>query len=314
MTRLDLSVSIAGIQMKNPIMPASGTFAEEMAEIIDLNTLGALVTKSVTKSPRMGNKGPRMAETTAGMINAVGIQSKGADALCKNSVPFYAQFASPLIVSISADTAEDFAALAAQVSVPGVAALEVNISCPNLEDDGRSYAMDPHQTHRVISLVRKSTSLPIFAKLTPNANAIADIGLAAEHAGADALVVANTLLAMSINISTRRPSVGNVMGGLSGPCIKPVIVRMVYQTYKKVNIPIIGCGGICSVEDVIEYMLAGASAVQIGTYNFVNPTGMAQIIQDLEEYAIKNGISKITDLVGAVQDDSRDFTGEALAF
>lgn len=314
MSQLDMTVSIAGISMRNPVMPASGTFAEEMAQIMDLNRLGALVTKSVTKHPRMGNPGPRMAETTAGMINAVGIQSKGVQALCEKSIPFYAQFESPLIVSISADTADDFADMATLLSVPGVAALEVNISCPNLEDNGRSYAMDPHQTYRVIEQIRKSTSLPIFAKLTPNSNSIADVAVAAEHAGADALVIANTLLAMSIDVITRKPAVGNVMGGLSGPSIKPIIVRMVYQAYKRVNIPIIGCGGICNAEDVIEYMLAGASAIQVGTYNFVNPLGMIEIIRGVEEFASKHGIYRLKDLIGAVQDGSGDLATEAVAF
>jgi dihydroorotate dehydrogenase (NAD+) catalytic subunit len=300
---VDMSVSIGGITFKNPVMSASGTFSEDFHQAIDFNRLGALVTKSVTPNPRMGNRGPRVAETTAGMINAVGIQSKGVDEFIKKSIPFYQKYNSPLIVSISADTVDDFVRLAEQLSIEGVDALEVNISCPNLEDNGKSYAMDPAQTYRVMTEVRKASSLPLFAKLTPNSSHISEIALAAEEAGSDGLVVANTILAMAINVETRKPKVGNVMGGLSGPAIKPIIVRMVYQVAQAVNIPIIGCGGICTAEDAIEYMVAGASVVQVGTYSFVNPTGMLEIIQGMEQYALRHGLSKITDVVGTVQID-----------
>jgi dihydroorotate dehydrogenase (NAD+) catalytic subunit len=302
-SKVDMSVSLGGITFKNPIMSASGTFSEDFDQAIDFNQLGALVTKSVTPNPRMGNKGPRVAETTAGMINAVGIQSKGVDEFIKKSIPFYKKYNSPLMVSISADTVDDFAKLAAQLSIDGVDALEVNISCPNLEDNGKSYAMDPDQTYRVMTEVRKASPCPLFAKLTPNSSNIAEIALAAEEAGSDALVVANTILAMAIDVATGKPKVGNVMGGLSGPAIKPIIIRMVYQVAQAVKIPIIGCGGICTAEDAIEYMIAGASAVQVGTYSFVNPTGMIDIIQGMEKYAIRHGLSKITDVVGTVKID-----------
>lgn len=300
MSEIDMEVSIGGVLMKNPVMPASGTFAEEAAQIFDLNVLGALVTKSVTRYPRMGNIGPRIAETTVGMINAVGIQSKGSQSMLNTSIPFYQQYNSPLIISISADTADEFIDLAQELSVPGVAALEINISCPNLEDDGRSYAMDPAQTFRVVDYIKKKTKIPLFAKLTPNTNAITEVAIAAEAAGADAVVVANTMLSMAIDVESRKPKIGNIMGGLSGPCIKPIILRMVYQVYKKVGIPIIGCGGICSAEDAIEYMMAGASAVQVGTYNFVNPIGMVDIIQGMKEHAIRHKISSLNDIVGSV--------------
>jgi dihydroorotate dehydrogenase (NAD+) catalytic subunit len=286
-------------------MSASGTFSEDFAQVIDFNLLGALVTKSVTPNPRLGNRGPRAAETIAGMINAVGIQSKGADAFIKYAIPFYKQFDSPLIVSISADTADDFAKLAAKLSIDGVAALEVNISCPNLEDNGRSYAMDAAQTYQVMTQIRKASDLPLFAKLTPNASNIAEIALAAESAGADAVVVANTFLAMAIDVESRKPKVGNIMGGLSGPCIKPIIVRMVYQVAKTVNIPVIGCGGICTDEDAIEYMIAGASAVQVGTYSFVNPTGILEITRGMEQYAIRHGLSAIREIVNTVNVDEK---------
>jgi dihydroorotate dehydrogenase (NAD+) catalytic subunit len=298
MSNIDMSVSIGSLHLANPIMSASGTFSEDYHQAIDFNKLGALVTKSITPNKRMGNKGPRIAETTAGMINAVGIQSKGIDAFISKSIPFYQQFSSPLIVSISADTSTDFARLAKQLTIDGVAALEVNISCPNLEDSGKSYAMDPVQTYKVMKEVRAATHLPLLAKLTPNTSNITEVAKAAEKAGSDALVVANTILAMAIDVETRKPKVGNVMGGLSGPAIKPIIVRMVYQVAQAVNIPIIGCGGVSSAYDALEYMIAGASAVQVGTYSFVHPTGMLDILDGMTEYAQRHGISKITDLVG----------------
>ncbi len=295
-----LKVNIGGVEMKNPIMPASGTFSEEYAQVIDFNSLGALVTKSVTPEPRMGNFGPRVAETPCGMINAVGIQSKGVEAFICQSIPFYKQFSSPLIVSISANTADRFAELASRLTLDGVAGLEVNISCPNLEDNGRSFAMDAQQTYQVIKRIRKATHLPLWAKLTPNASNIVEIAVAAEQAGADALVVANTILAMAIDVKNRKPKVGNIMGGLSGPAVKPIIVRMVYQVAKQVNIPVIGCGGITSVEDVLEYMIAGASAVQVGTYSFVNPYGMCEIIEGLQNYLYKHNLSSVNELVGSI--------------
>ncbi|MHB1627836.1 MAG: dihydroorotate dehydrogenase [Bacilli bacterium] len=300
-----MRVAVGGLMLQNPVMPASGTFGEEMAQVIDFNALGALVTKSVTPLPRTGNRSPRVAETIAGMLNSVGIQGKGVTAFVRDTVPFYRAFHSPLVVSISADTADEFADLASSATVPGVAALEVNISCPNLEDDGRSYAMDPVQTRRVLEKVRAATRLPLWAKLTPNTGALTEVAQAAEAAGADALVVANTILAMAIDVETKKPKIGNVMGGLSGPAIKPIIVRMVYQTARAVHIPIIGCGGVASGNDALEYLLAGASAVQVGTYNFVQPTAMPTIIAEIKEYAERHGVSRIADLIGAAQQGQR---------
>lgn len=311
MSQVDMRVALGDLILKNPVMPASGAFGEELAEVLDFNRLGALVTKSVTPDARNGNRGPRIAETTAGIINAVGIQSKGIEATLKQTIPFYRQFHSPLIVSVSADTADDFARSVQRMNVDGVHALEVNISCPNLEDNGKSYAMDPVQTERVIRGVRNATDKPLLVKLTPNTNDIVQVAQAAAAAGADALVVANTILAMAINIETRKPKVGNVMGGLSGPAIKPIIVRMVYQVAQSVAIPVIGCGGISSAADAIEYMIAGATAVQVGTSTFVDPAGMLKIIDGIEEFAVCQGIQKITDLVGTIEvpaADARKFT------
>ncbi|MBX6394149.1 MAG: dihydroorotate dehydrogenase [Alicyclobacillaceae bacterium] len=293
-----LAVDIAGLRLKNPVMPASGAFSEDLAEILDFRELGALVTKSVTLLPRSGNPGPRCVETPAGMLNAVGIQNKGADYFLSHQLPFYRQFETPLIVSISGNTVEEFARLAEKLTAPGVRALEVNISCPNLEENGRAFAMEATATYRAVKAVREATSLPVFAKLTPNTNDVVSIAQAAKEAGADAVVVANTILGMAIDVVTRRPKLGNITGGLSGPAVKPIILRMVYQIYQEVDIPIIGCGGICSAEDVLEYLLAGAQAVQVGTYSFVHPRGMIQIIRDLEAYVEREGIGWIGELTG----------------
>ncbi|GMA65103.1 dihydroorotate dehydrogenase [Alicyclobacillus fastidiosus] len=300
MTNVDLHVKIGSLTIKNPVMPASGTFSEDLANVFDISRLGAVVTKSVVPDARLGNPSPRAAETAAGMLNAVGIQSKGVDAFIAHTIPFYRNFDVPLVVSISAETADRFAEMAGRLTLNGVSALEVNISCPNLEDNGRSYAMDPAQTERVVTAVRRTTPLPLIVKLTPNTNDIVDVALAAESAGADAVLIANTFLAMAIDIETRRPKLGNIMGGLSGPAIKPIVLRMVYQAARRLHVPVIGCGGICSAEDALEYLIAGATAVQVGTYTFVQPSGMLDIIDGIERYAERHGVTQIGDLVNTV--------------
>lgn len=284
-------------------MPASGCFSHEYAQAMDLGRLGALVTKSVTLKRRIGNPVPRVAETDSGMLNSIGIPSNGLLYFVDRIIPHYAGVASPLVASVSADTAEEFAAACEALSVPGVAAIEANISCPNLEADGRAFAMSPTDTHRAITQIKRSTRVPIWAKLTPNVADIAEIARAAEDAGADALVVANTLLGMAIDPETRKPRLGNVMGGLSGPAIRPVIVRMVFQCARAVRIPVIGCGGILSAEDAVEHLLAGASAVQIGTASFLDPAAMLRIIDGLADYCERQGVARVADLTGAVRLD-----------
>jgi dihydroorotate dehydrogenase (NAD+) catalytic subunit len=294
----DLSVSIGALRLKNPVMPASGTFGAELARLFDLNMLGALVTKSVTPNARTGNPLPRLCETSSGMLNSIGIPSRGLGYFLDQIVPLYADLAPPLIASISADTVEQFGDAAAQVTVAAIAAIEANISCPNLEADGRAFAMSPDATYDAIGAMKRRTSLPIWAKLTPNTADIAAIARAAEDAGADAVVVANTILGMAIDVETQRAKLGNVMGGLSGPAIKPIILRMVYQCARAVRIPIIGCGGISTAEDAVEYMLAGATAVQIGTATFIRPLAMRDTILGLAAFCERRGLRALRDLVG----------------
>lgn len=299
----DLRVSIGSLLLKNPVMPASGCFAHEYADAMDLSRLGAVVTKSVTPKRRIGNPVPRVAETDSGMLNSIGIPSSGLLHYVDKIVPHYKAVAAPLVASVSADTADEFAAACEALSVPGVAAIEANISCPNLEADGRAFAMSAQDTHRAISEIKRHARVPIWAKLTPNVTDIAEIARAAEAAGADAVVVANTLLGMAIDAQTRKPKLGNVMGGLSGPAVRPVIVRMVFQCARVVKIPVIGCGGVMNAADAVEYLLAGASAVQVGTASFLDPAAMLAVIDGLAAYCDSHGIARVAELTGGVRID-----------
>lgn len=301
--KADLSVRVGSLVLKNPVMPASGCFAFEYAEAMDLGRLGALVTKSVTPKKRIGNPVPRIAETHSGMLNSIGLPSHGLQHFLDEIAPRYAGIPAPLVASISADTADEFALGCETFSAPGVAAIEANISCPNLEADGRAFAMSAQDTYRAISAIKQRARVPIWAKLTPNVTDIAEIARAAEDAGADALVVANTFLGMAIDAETRKPKLGNVMGGLSGPAIRPIVVRMVFQCARAVKIPVIGCGGIVTAEDAVEHLLAGATAVQVGTASFLDPAVMIKVIDGLAAYCEHHGIERIADLTGAVSID-----------
>lgn len=304
---IDLSVNVKGVILQNPVMPASGTFAEGLSDIIDFNRLGGFVTKTFTAGKRAGNPVPRVCEFNGAMLNAIGIPSKGLIDYIENTIPFYREFQPPLIASISANTAAEFGELAARLNdTQGVSAIEANISCPNIEAHGKAFAIDPETTAQVIRSLRASTSLPLWAKLTPNTSDIIGVAQAAENEGCDALVVGNTLLGMAIDTETRRPRLGNIMGGLSGAAIKPIMLRMTYQCYKHVSIPVIGCGGISDVKDVIEYMLAGATAVQVGTATFVNPGIMVEIIDGLTEWCAMHGITHISELIGSLDDSPFD--------
>ncbi len=302
----DLVVEIGGLRLANPVMPASGTFAEGLALAVDLNRLGALVTKTVTRELRAGNPLPRVAEVLGGMLNAIGIPSKGVPYLLEQTVPLYRNWTPPLVVSISAPTVEGFANLAAEISVPGVAAIEANISCPNIEEDGKAFAMRAASTEAVVRALRAATHLPLWVKLTPNTGEVTEVARAAEAAGADALVVANTILAMSIDLQTFKPRLGNVMGGLSGPAVKPIVLRQVFQCSRVVRVPIIGCGGICTSEDAAEYMLAGATAVQVGTATFINTASMIEIIEGLDRFCEARGLSRVSQLTGALKHEETD--------
>lgn len=310
---VDLSVRVGAFEMANPVMPASGSFSTEYGQVIDLNRLGALVTKTVSRPFRAGNPPPRAAEVEAGMINCIGLPTNGIEYFLEKQLPEYASFAPPLVVSITAETPEDFAAMARDVTVPGVDAIEINISCPTRNPTGGNFALHAQNTGEVVRGIRAETYLPIWAKLSPNAGDVVSVAKAAEEAGADALTVANTLLAMRIDTETFRPVLGNKVGGMSGPAVKPIIMRMVYQVSKAVSIPVIGCGGICRAEDVVEYMLAGASAVELGYINFRNPTAMISIIEELEAWCGRRGIARIADLTGAVRDDMETDTLAAAA-
>lgn len=299
---VDMSVTIGGLTLANPVMPASGTFGEGLAGVVDYNSLGAMVTKTITAELRSGNPVPRVSELSNGMLNSIGIPSKGIDHFIAEALPFYRQYGSPLVVSISAPTVEDFASVAKQLNQPGIAAIEANISCPNIEEDGRAFAMTADSTARVVEALRAATALPLWVKLTPNTGDVSAVARAAENAGADALVVANTILAMSIDIETLRPTLGNIMGGMSGQAVKPIIVRMTYQCAQAARIPIIGCGGIASADDAVEYMLAGASAVQVGTASFVKPHALTDVMVGLEAYCRRKGFDRVTDLIGAISD------------
>ena len=308
---VDLSVRVGSVTLQNPVMPASGTFSTEFSQVIDLNRLGALVCKTVSRGYRAGNPPPRVSEVQGGMINSIGLPTKGLGYFLETQLPDYKRFEPPLVCSISAETIEDFAAMARDVSVPGVDAIEVNISCPTRKPGGGNFALNEERTYQVIEQCRARTTKPLWAKLSPNAGDISAVAEAAEKAGADALTVSNTILGLKIDTDTFMSAIGNGYGGLSGPGIKPIILRMVNECSKAVKIPIIGCGGIMNVEDVVEYLLAGATAVEIGFLSFRNPTGIIAIIEGLGQWCSNKGIERVAELTGAMRPHPRRDTYEA---
>lgn len=298
---MDMSVKIGKLHLENPIMPASGTFGEELAELIDFNRLGALVPKSITKYKRKGNPTPRVCEVTSGMINSIGIQSKGLSYYKEHTVPYYSQYKPPLIASVSADSIDEFAEVCEELALmDAVSGLELNISCPNLKNNGLAFGMDEEVTYRLVQSVRQVTDKTLIPKLSPNVTSIEAIALAAEQGGADALNVANTFVGMAIDIHTWKPKIANKIGGVSGPAIKPLIVRLIHQVYQATSLPIIGCGGIMNGEDAIEFFLAGASAVQVGTATFVHPDAMLSIIEEIEEYMKLYQLNDLKELTGKI--------------
>jgi dihydroorotate dehydrogenase (NAD+) catalytic subunit len=299
-----LETHVAGIRMKNPVMTASGTFGygNEYADFIDLNQLGATVVKGITSVPWHGNPMQRIAETPSGMLNAIGLQNVGVDGFIEKKLPYLRNFDVPVIVNICGERLEEYEEVTEKLDgTDGVAAIELNISCPNLHCGGMSFGVDPKLTNQLVSAVREKTALPLLVKLSPNVTDITVIASAAADAGADGLSVINTFLGMAIDIKTRRPMLENVTGGLSGPAIKPIALRMVWQVYNTVKIPIIGMGGIMTRDDAIEFFIAGASAVAVGTANFVNPRAPLDIIDGIREYLDQNGINSIEELVGSLQ-------------
>jgi dihydroorotate dehydrogenase (NAD+) catalytic subunit len=300
----DLSVKIAGLNFKNPVIAASGVFGygREYADIYDLAVLGGIAVKGTTTKPCRGNKPPRIAETSAGILNSVGLQNPGIDKVIEEEMSFLKYYDTIKIVNIAGHSMEEYVEMAAKLQgVAGVDALEINISCPNIKNGGMIFGADPKSASAVIKAVREVSSLPLIAKLTPNVTDISEIALAAEYAGADAVSLINTILGMAVNYKTRRPVLNSVFGGLSGPAVKPVALRMVWQVYNAVKIPIIGMGGIQKYTDIIEFMLAGAAAVQIGTANFINPMLCPEIIEDLRSWLEKEKIPSVSDLRGALE-------------
>ncbi|KKR18308.1 MAG: Dihydroorotate dehydrogenase [candidate division CPR2 bacterium GW2011_GWC1_41_48] len=298
----NLSVQVSGIKMKNPVTVASGTFGLQSDNYFDLSVLGAVVPKGITLNPKEGNKPPRTIETPSGMLNAIGLQNPGIDHFIKEVLPRYEKFDIPIIINISAESAEEYALLAEKLTATGkITGIEINVSCPNLKRGGFQFGSDPKETEKVVKAVRKATDLTIITKLTPNVTDIMEIAKAAEGAGSDAISLINTLLGTSIDVKTRKFHLANVTGGLSGPAVKPVAVRMVWQCFNAVKIPIIGMGGISNANDALEFILAGATAVAVGTYNFVNPRSPFEIIEGIKNYLIENNIADINDLRGAVE-------------
>lgn len=296
-----LKQTIGGITLKNPLITASGTcgYGRELAELYDLSLLGGICVKGTTLEPRLGNPPPRIAETPSGMLNSVGLQNPGIDKVIASELPFLRRFDTAVIVNIAGHELTDYQRLAERLDpVPGVAALEVNISCPNVKNGGMAFGVDPHTAEKVVALVRRSTRLPLIAKLSPNVTDIAEIARAVEAGGADCVSLINTLLGMSIDIERRQPLLANVFGGLSGPAVKPVALRMVWQAAHAVSIPVIGLGGITSAEDAIEFMMAGASAFQIGSANFHDPYTAPRLIAALNEWLDQRGHRQVSEIIG----------------
>jgi len=302
-----MAVEIAGLKMKNPVMTASGTFGygEEYADYVDLNQLGGIVVKGLSLKPRLGNPPPRIMETSGGMLNAVGLQNVGVDVFIEEKLPFLRQYDVAVIANIYGESTLEYAQVAKRLSqAEGIHALEVNVSCPNVKKGGLSFGSDPKSAAEVTRRVKDQTHLPVIVKLTPNVTDITIVAQAVEKAGADAVSLINTLTGMSIDLQTRTPHLKNITGGLSGPAIKPVALRMVWQVAKSVSIPVIGIGGIMTDEDALEFMIAGAKAVQIGTANFINPRATLEIIDGLRHFIQQNKLKKLSDIVGTLRKTS----------
>lgn len=300
-----LSTEIAGIKMKNPVMTASGTFGFglEFNDFLDLNQVGAVVVKGTTLQPRSGNGGVRIAETPSGMLNSIGLENPGCDAFINKILPKLKKYDVPVIVNMSGSTVEEYGVLANQLTVDGVSGLELNISCPNVKDGGIAFGTNKESATAVVREVKKNTNLPVIAKLSPNVTDIVDMAKAIEAAGADAISLINTLLGMAIDLKTRKPILGNIVGGLSGPAVKPIALRMVWQVANAVKVPIIGMGGIMNTEDALEFMLAGASAIAVGTANFINPSVAVTVAQGMEHYLKQEKLTHINQVIGQLKID-----------
>ncbi|MBF1379574.1 MAG: dihydroorotate dehydrogenase [Porphyromonas sp.] len=300
---VNTAIQIGGITLKNPIMTASGTYGYglEYSDFIDLSKLGGIVVKGTTLNPRQGNPYPRMAETPSGMLNAVGLQNKGVEYFCSEIYPSIKDIDTHMIVNVSGSTVEDYMATAERIAeLDKIPAIELNISCPNVKEGGMAFGVTCAGAAEVVRAVRKVYPKTLIVKLSPNVTDITEIARAVEAEGADSISMINTLLGMAIDVKSRKPILSTVTGGLSGPAVKPVALRMVWQTAKVVSIPIIGMGGISSCEDAIEFLLAGASAVQVGTYNFVDPTITTKIASGIEDYLVQNNMTDVSELIGGL--------------
>jgi dihydroorotate dehydrogenase (NAD+) catalytic subunit len=306
---LNLAVELAprrkqGLPLRNPVMTASGTFSNglEATKIFDVERLGAIVSKGTTLRPRPGNPQPRLAETPSGMLNTIGLQNIGVEALIRDVAPVWATWRVPVIVNIAGETVEEFGELASRLDgVPGVSGLELNVSCPNVAVGGMLFGQDPKQAAAVTRAATRKSTLPVIVKLTPNVTDIVAVARAVADAGADAICLINTVQGMAIDVRSRRPVLSTVFGGLSGPAIKPIALRMVYQVAGAVDVPVVGCGGIRSGEDAIEFIMAGATAVEVGTATFANPRAPLEVLEGMERWLAQAGVADIEALVGAAR-------------
>jgi dihydroorotate dehydrogenase (NAD+) catalytic subunit len=301
---MDLSVNIGALRLENPLMSASGCFGygTEYAGVVDLASLGAVVVKGLFLAERRGHPPPRIVETPAGMLNAIGLQGIGVHRFVREKMPELRAAGATVVVNVCGTTVDEYVEVTRILSdTEGVAAIELNISCPNIKEGGISFGCHLGNTHRVVSAVRRATSLPLIPKLTPNVTDVASFACAAEEAGADAVSLVNTFLALAIDVETRRPRLSNVMGGLSGPAIRPIAVRMVYECARRVKIPVIGMGGIATAADVLEFLIAGAAAVQVGTANFVDPFIWPKLEAGIRDYMQRHGVERVSQLTGSLQ-------------
>ncbi len=299
----DLSVQLGPLRLKNPVMSASGTFGygEEYAGFFDLRRLGAVVVKGISLLPRAGNPAPRIVETPGGMMNAIGLENVGVERFVRLKLPFLRESGVPVIANIFGNTVEEYGELASRLDgEPGMSALEINVSCPNVKKGGMVFGTDPAMTAAVVRAVRAATTLPLVTKLTPNVTSISEVARAAEGAGSDMISCINTLAAMAVDVFSRRPRLANLIGGLSGPAVKPVALRCVYEVSRAVKCPVIGIGGIASPTDALEFLLVGASAVQVGTANFINPAVMVEILEGIERFARVEGLAELQSFIGSL--------------
>ena len=301
---VQLSTKIGSLELKNPVMTASGTFGygTEYADFMDISRLGAIIVKGTTLAPRQGNPYPRMAETPSGMLNAVGLQNKGVDYFVDHIYPEVQKIGTAIIVNVSGSCIDDYVQTASIINtLDDIPAIELNISCPNVKQGGMAFGVNPESAAQVVSAVRKAYDKTLIVKLSPNVTDITEIALAVEGAGADSVSLINTMLGMAIDAEKRRPILSTITGGMSGPAVKPVALRMVWQTAKAVKIPVIGLGGICSATDAIEFLLAGASAIQIGTANFIDPSISEKVVDGIADYLERHGFSSVQEIIGALQ-------------